>query len=590
MKNIKRILAFILILVLSASLLSVAYAKSDKQGTAQDEDEKVLNVLSEDIQTLKTLGLLFGADKNGLTYEYTHAKPTRVQAFIIYLRLMNQEADLNLYTYHHGVDKNFDDHDGHSAYVQKSMAYAKAHPEYNWIGSNGRFNPMAHLTAREYAKVMLTALGYEANVDFSWQTVERFAESIGLNVPEGAFTFEQFATMTVQTLNLEMKGTGLTLMAYLASINTEFAAKVALLGMSTTPDTLRPTVTDAVLSAPYTAGPPVVNGRVTIYFSEAMNADTLKNLENYFVDVDGAAAVSTSTQLSLLAESAAAPAADKKSVTLTIPGSTLGGGTTAGAGVTDIIISGLKDVVGNTIDPVTQFVRQSSVLTALSSAAVDTNKLQVTFDNPMKTIDTTEFKLYGADGVTLAAVGTSYAIDATGKIVTVTLGGSLTATAKSFESDLTTAKLAIGTAITRDVFGNAVTGAAAVPIVSVTTPATVTIADKIAPSVASLNKGTAAYTVEMTFTEPVNAIDQATLTAALKIRNLSGISQNATYTFSGSGGTINDFVKLTATIVGGTDNKYSIELLGQGIMDVANGNIVKAFAKTTVTVLTSDAQ
>jgi hypothetical protein len=109
------------------------------------------------------------------------------------------------------------------------------------------------------------------------------------------------------------------------------------------------------------------------------------------------------------------------------------------------------------------------------------------------------------------------------------------------------------------------------------------ILDKIAPSAVSVNKGTEAYTIEMTFTEPVNAVNLETLTAALKIKNLSGAAQTATYAFSGSGGIITDFTKLTASITGGTDSKYTIELLAQGLKDLS-GNTVKAFPKTTLTL------
>lgn len=483
MNKIKKGLTFILVVALCASLLSVASAKTNKQDKKKDGQES--QTLSADVQTLKTLGLLIGSGKDGLTYEYSRSKPTRAQAFVIYLRLIDDAPELEKFSYHDG-DDNFDDHHGKSDYIKKVMAYAKAHPEYNWVGSNGRFNPIAHVTAKQYAKIMLTALNYKYGVDFLWENVESFAEGIGLNIPVGDFTFEKLATMTVQTLYTVKKDTSQNLIDYLASVNPEFAEKVALLENDAPADTTKPVVTDVVLSAPYVAGPPAVSGKVTVYFSEAMKTETLTNLANYYADLDGAAAAYSSTQLSLMAGASAVPSADKKSVTLTIPGSALSGGNSAGAGVTNMTVSGLKDASGNTIEPVTQYVRQASALTVLSSAAVDLNKLQVTFNNPIATIDSTEFKLYREDGTTLASVGTSAALDAAGKIVTVTLGGSLTASAKANPADMTRAKLAIGTEVTRDVFGNAVSGAVAVPVVSAANPATVTILDKIAPSVLSV--------------------------------------------------------------------------------------------------------
>jgi hypothetical protein len=565
MNKAKRIAVLFLVLALCMSLFTVASAKSKKHGQEDEETEPA--VLSEDIQTLKELGLLVGTGKDGLSLEYTKSKPTRMQGFVIYLRLINQENDFEAFKYREG-DDNFDDYHGQSEFVKKVMAYAKAHPELNWVGANGKFNPMAHLTAREYAKIMLAALGYTQNTDFTWKDVESFTEQLGIDVPEGAFTIEVLATMTVDTLYTKMKDDDQTLIEYL-ELDDE--------------DDTTPTVTDVVLITPYVSGPPSVSGRVTVYFSEAMNANTLTDLDNYSVDLDGSAAEYSVMLLSQMTGAAASVSGDKKSVTLTIPGSALAGGTEAGAGITNIVISGLTDIEGNTMDTVTTYVRRASALTVASSAAVDVNKLRVTFSNPMETVKPSEFVLYMSDGITPAFTGTSYTADATGKIITITLSGSLTADAKTVNTDGTTAKLVIGTANTADIFGNKVTGPVAVADVSSATPATVTILDKIAPSAVSINKGSADYTIEVTFTEPVNAVNEATLTAALQIKSLSGALQAATYKFSGSGGTINNFKKLTATITDGTDSKYTVELLGQGIKDMG-GNTVSAFAKTTVTV------
>lgn len=581
MKRMKKILLWIMALSLTASLSSVALAKpnhsgnEDKGGDAKGKDSKTV-VLSADVQTMKTLGLLIGTGKDGLSLEYTKSKPTRMQGFVIYLRLINQELKLNEFKYKDG-DPNFEDHHGQSGYAKKVMAYAKAHPELNWVGSNGKFNPMAHLTAKEYAKIMLTALGYKYDTDFTWRTVESFAEAKGLNVPEGAFTIDTLAAMTVQTLYMTKAGSTQTLMDYLASINPDFAAKVALLGGTTT-DQTKPTVTDLALDA---------SGKVIIYFSEPMKSATLTSLANYYVDLDGAGTAYTSVQLSQLTGAAAAAAADGKSVTLTIP-LAITGGTAAAAGVTDITVNGLTDLSGNAIDPITRFVHKENALTVTYSAAVDVYKIQVTFSNPMKSIDPGEFRLYQSDGVTLASVGTGYTLDTTGRIATITLDRSLTATAKAAASDTATAKLAIGTTNTKDVYGNVVSGPAAVPAVSAATPATVAVTDKIAPYAVALVKGSAAYTLEITFSEPVDATDQATLNAALKIWGINGAAKTAVFAFSGAGGTIRDFTKLAVTITGSTDNKYIVEILGQGIKDQA-GNVVKSMAKTTFTVNTAPA-
>jgi hypothetical protein len=453
MKKLKNVVVLMLIAALCLSFITVAGAKPGKNKA--EEEETATAVLSTDVQTLKVLGILTG-DENGLTPKYTHSETARIQGFILYLRLINRADEAAKFVFKPGGD-NFSDHQGQSDYVKNMMAYAKAHPELNWVGSNGRFNPMAHLTAKEYAKIMLAALGY---TDIAWKDVESDAKAMGLTIPTGAFTIETLASMTVRALYLPMKDTGLNLIDYLASVNPGFAAKVALLGSS--------------------------------------------------------------------------------------------GGST-------------------------------SVLTAAGAAAVEVSKLQVTFSNPMKAVDPTEFRVYRSDGVTPVSSGYAYTMDATCKIVTVSLSGSLTASAKAAESDQTTAKLAIGTVNTKDIYGNAVSGAVAIPAVTASAPATVTILDKIAPSVAALAKGTAPYSVVLTFAEPVKAADTAAVAAALKITNSVGAVQLATYAFGGTGTTAASFTTLTATIVGGLDGIYDVELLPQGITDQA-GNTVKAFAKTPVTL------
>ncbi|WP_143162410.1 hypothetical protein [Sporobacter termitidis] len=536
------------------------------------------NDLSLDAQTLYALGLLQGDGSKGLTSAYMHSRPTRIQGFVLDLRLMGKEQDSDNFSYRSG-DANFSDYHGCSSYVQQKMAYAKKHPELNWIGSDNKFNPMGYLAAQDYAKIMLTALGYEYNVDFNWLNEAQFAERLGLTIPiDGNFDLAALATMTVEALAMTMKDSDQTLADYLASVNPDFAAKLAALINGTTPgttDTTKPTVTSVVLAA---------NGQVAVSFSEAMKADTVKNLANYAIDLDGSLGTYTSTPLSQMTGAAAVPAADLKSVTLTIPHNVLNGGTAAGAGVTNITFSGLADQAGNVLEPVTCFVQGTSAstpLTVLTAAALDVNKLQVTFSNPMKTIDSTEFRLYRADGVTLASVGTSYVLDTTGKVVTITLGGSLTASAMASDTDTAPAKLAISATKTKDIYGNAVSGAVAVPVVSSATPATVTIHDGIVPAVASLVKGTDPYTVVVTFTEPVGAADAAAISSAFRITDAYGMPLTATYTFSGARGTVGSFTTLTAAISGATDGTYGAELLGQGIKDAA-GNVVKAYAKTAV--------
>lgn len=510
MKIFKKVVTVFLVVALTVAFFTVAYAKNNNNNGKKADSGTETASLSVEMQALVEMGVIRGSGKDGVTLEYTKSKPTRMQGFVIYTRLINQAEECEQFAWQ-GAD-NFDDHAGYSEYAQKVMAYAKAHPELNWVGSNGKFSPMAHLTAKQYAKIMLVALGYEYDADFSWNNVTSFAGMVGLDIPKGAFTFEELAQMTYQTLYTEMKDSDVKLIDYLQlDDNTE--------------DTTSPTVTDVVLSVPYTAGPPIQNGKVTVYFSEAMDVATLTDLANYTVDLDGAGTESSPVLLSDMAGASASAAANKMSVTLTIPGSALAGGTASGAGVTEITFGGLEDVAGNMLVTVTTYVRSSAELTVSSITAVGVNKIQVVFSNPMQTVDPSEFKLYRSDGTTLAAEGASKTIDTSAKIVTVTLDNTLTSDARAHADDMTTAKIVIGTAATKDIFGNSVSGAVAVPDVTGATPATVTIADKILPSLQSaetqdLDMDGYLDALKLTFSENVN--DSTVAAADFDVTGYSG--------------------------------------------------------------------
>jgi len=154
-----------------------------------------------DLHIVERMGMLIG-EGAGITEEYLDKVPTRVQAAIMVLRLNGVDAAAAAFT---GTD-NFDDA-SLEAWAMPYLAYLKAHPEFGLIGTgDNKFQPTAEIDEQAYAKILLTALGYEYNVDFTWDETLAFAKEIGIAKAESsAFTVKDLAIMTVSALNLNCK-------------------------------------------------------------------------------------------------------------------------------------------------------------------------------------------------------------------------------------------------------------------------------------------------------------------------------------------------------------------------------------------------
>ncbi|MGI6778241.1 MAG: hypothetical protein ACOX7R_09590 [Acetivibrionales bacterium] len=154
-----------------------------------------------DAEICEKLGILKG-EGSGLTDEYLDSVPTRMQAAIMFLRLKGLENKAIEYQ----GQFNFKDAGKVWSGGRAMLAYLKANPELGWLGDGtGNFNPLAPVEAKEYTKVLLTALGYQQDVDFSWENVEEFATSIGIVklLDIETFTVRVLATGTVEALNPE---------------------------------------------------------------------------------------------------------------------------------------------------------------------------------------------------------------------------------------------------------------------------------------------------------------------------------------------------------------------------------------------------
>lgn len=159
MKNFKKVVALVLALVMVLSLSVPAFAA---EMTAAEK--------------ATTLEILKG-EGEGVTAEYLAKTPTRLQAAIISLRLRGLEAEALAYE---GTEM-FDDHEDISWAGGKAVAsYLKANPELGWVGTDGKLMPNDPIVAQAYVKVMLEALGYKQDTDFTWAEVFTFAADKGL--------------------------------------------------------------------------------------------------------------------------------------------------------------------------------------------------------------------------------------------------------------------------------------------------------------------------------------------------------------------------------------------------------------------------
>jgi len=154
-----------------------------------------------DLHIVERMGMLIG-EGNGITEEYIKTVPTRVQAAIMVLRLNGVDAEAAAFT---GTD-NFADANL-EPWAMPYLAYLKAHPEFGLIGTgNNMFEPTAPIDEQAYAKIVLTALGYEYDKDFTWDGTLAFAAEKGIAKAEsGAFNVKDLAIMTASAFKLNCK-------------------------------------------------------------------------------------------------------------------------------------------------------------------------------------------------------------------------------------------------------------------------------------------------------------------------------------------------------------------------------------------------
>ncbi|TCK93167.1 hypothetical protein EDC19_1355 [Natranaerovirga hydrolytica] len=130
------------------------------------------------IATILDLEVIVG-EGNGVELEQDL---TRYRAFTMLNRLIGRQDDLD----NHEIDENsefFADADevASSPFILNLMAYLKANPELGVVGyGDNTLRPLEEISSKEYTRVLLEALGYRADVDYTWDTVADLAYEIGL--------------------------------------------------------------------------------------------------------------------------------------------------------------------------------------------------------------------------------------------------------------------------------------------------------------------------------------------------------------------------------------------------------------------------
>ncbi|MGG1517200.1 hypothetical protein ABE504_17450 [Paenibacillus oryzisoli] len=173
--------------------------------TAAASAAEPLSVQSES-DIAAQLGIVQG-EGNGVTAAYLNKAATRLQGAIMSLRLQGLETEALSYR---GAS-HFQDLGGLSKENQAILGYLSSHPELGWEGATGQlFNPLAELTAGEYDKVLLEALGYRQGVDFEFANVSDFAEKMGLTslAKQSDLRNVHMVSGTLEALRLPMKGGG----------------------------------------------------------------------------------------------------------------------------------------------------------------------------------------------------------------------------------------------------------------------------------------------------------------------------------------------------------------------------------------------
>lgn len=208
-----------------AMVIAIAFTSIPLIGVSADS-------ISKEAAACKELGILIGADSGGVTSAYLSTTPTRIQAFIIFLRLKGLYNDASVYV----GENNFKDA-ASTGWASAYMAYAKSKPDLGWRGRpDGTFAPGEKIDVQAFYKVMLETLGYKQDVDFKYADTLKFAQQIKLitNASQTAqiknFTVNEVAKAIYNTLNTKPVNSSKKLIDVLVDSNVITAEKAVAAG------------------------------------------------------------------------------------------------------------------------------------------------------------------------------------------------------------------------------------------------------------------------------------------------------------------------------------------------------------------------
>ena len=190
----KKLLALVLALVMSMSLVTISNA-------AFKDADKISN--KEAVEVMNAIGVLVGDDKGNFNAD---ANLTRAQAAkIICVMLLGKDAADGL-----NLKANFSDVSG---WAESYIAYCASQGIVAGVG-NGKFDPDGQLTGYQFAKMLLVALGYKADLEgmtgADWQVATaKLALNAGLTdgmsiALSKTLTRDEAAKMAFNTLTATM--------------------------------------------------------------------------------------------------------------------------------------------------------------------------------------------------------------------------------------------------------------------------------------------------------------------------------------------------------------------------------------------------
>jgi len=194
MRNLKKILALVLALVMVVGMMSIATAATPGTSFTDDAD---ITKFDESIQILEQLGIYKGDTKGNFNY---NMPITRAEFSALIYRVVHDEAYVDIYAdYNKFVDVDSD------AWYAGYVNYC-ANSEYILGDGKGNFMPNANITGYQVLAVVLRTLGYDREGEFTgigWEVrTARLAKELGItkNIVEGTLGAPATRAMVAELL------------------------------------------------------------------------------------------------------------------------------------------------------------------------------------------------------------------------------------------------------------------------------------------------------------------------------------------------------------------------------------------------------